>query len=279
MEGAMEKVIITAAVTGSRPTKEMNPAVPYTPMEIAREVVECYRAGAAIAHIHVRNPETGAPASDPELFREVLERIREKCDILINFTTSGLDIHGPGTIEKRLRPVMLNPDLCSLDVGSMNFHDRPFLNPPAWGEVAAERMLDGGVKPEMEIFEVGHIGQAMDLIQKGLIAEPPYFQLCMGVGWGMPATAENFLFLRSKLPPGARWSVMGVGRTQLKMITLGILMGGNIRVGFEDNLYLRKGELAKGNAAFVEKGAELANCLQREVATVAEARRILNLGS
>ena len=171
----------------------------------------------------------------------------------------------------------MRPELCSLDVGSVNFRDGLFANPPAFGETAAQRMHEFGVKPEIEVFDVGHIDQALDMVDRGLLAEPPYFQLCMGVQWGIAATPENLLFMRGKLPANAQWSVLGVGRGQLPMITMGLLLGGHIRVGFEDNLFLSKGVLAASNAAFVEQAVKLAQQLQREVATPAEARRILQL--
>lgn len=274
----MDKVIITVAVTGSRPTRAMNPAVPYTPAEIAEAAVEAHGAGAAIAHIHVRDPQTGAPDSRRELFAEVLERIRSRCDMLVNLTTSGLNIAGEDAIAQRLEPVELRPELCSLDIGSVNFRDRLFANPPDFGETAARRMRDAGVKPEIEVFDTGHIDQAAEMIGRGLFAAPPYFQLCMGVNWGIAATPENLLFMRGKLPPGAQWSVLGVGRAQLSMITMGVLLGGHVRVGFEDNLYLSKGVLAHSNAEFVAQAAQIVRTLQREVATPAEARNILGLG-
>ena len=276
----MDKVIVTAAVTGSAPTKEMNPAVPYSPAEIAQAALECWRAGAAVAHIHVRDPETGRPDFRIELFREVVERIRSESDMLINLTTSGFHLPGEGAewIERRLEPVALRPEICSLDVGSMNFRGRVFVNPPDWGEAAARRMREYGVKPELEVFDVGHVYQALDLIGRGLIDEPPYFQLCMGARWGIEATAENLLFMRGKLPPDARWSVLGVGKAQLPMIALGVLLEGHIRVGLEDNLYLRRGVLARSNAELVEMAVGLVHQLQREVATPQEARDILGIG-
>ena len=272
-----EKIIITAALTGSRPTKEMNPAVPYSPKEIAEAAVECRKAGVAIVHIHVRDPKTGTPDFKKELFKEVLDRIRQQCDVIVNLTTSGLYLDGPDVISVRLQPVSLKPDICSLDLGSINYPDRVFLNPPAWAEAAAKDMQQKGVKPEIEVFDVGHIYQARDLIKKGWIDEPPYFQLCMGVKWGMEASPENLLFMRSKLPSNALWSVLGVGKDQLPMITMGILLGGNIRVGFEDNLYLRKGVLASSNAQAVEMAADLAGRLGREIATPHDARQILGI--
>jgi len=273
----MEKVIITAAVTGSRPTKEMNPAVPYTPQDIAQSAVECYRAGAAIAHIHVRDPQTGEPAFKIEMFREVMDRIRDECDMLLNLTTSGLFLSGPDLIEKRLQPVTLQPEICSFDVGSINFPHAVFMNPPEWGRAAAQRMREYGVKPEIEVFDVGHIRQAVDLIEEGLIDDPPYFQLCMGARWGIEATPENLIFMKSKLPPNARWSLLGVGRAQLSMITLGILLGGNIRVGLEDNIYLRKGVLATSSAQFVQRAVDLVRLLEHEPATPTEARQMLGI--
>lgn len=273
----MDKLIITAALTGSRPTKGMNQAVPYSPAEIAAAALECWQAGAAIVHIHVRDPQTGAPSSDLALFREVTERVRVESDLLVNLTTSGLNITGPDAANRRLEPVSLAPDLCSLDVGSVNFRDRLFANPPDWVEQAAATMQSAKVKPEIEVFDIGHVHQARRLIDDGLIEAPPYFQLCMGIDWGIPATAENLLVMQRQLPAGAIWSVLGVGRSQLPMITLGILLGGHIRVGFEDNLYLRKGVLARSNAEFVEQAATLARHLQREIATPAEARALLGV--
>lgn len=271
------KMIITVAVVGSRPTKKMNPAVPYSPKEIIQSALECYRAGAAVVHVHVRNPHTGEPAFKIELFKEVMEGIRLQSDMIVNLTTSGLFLEGSDVISERLGPVHLKPDICSLDLGSINFQDRVFINPPIWAETAAKCMREQGVKPEIEVFDVGHIYQALDLIEKGLIDHPPYFQICMGVKWGVEATPENLLFMRSKLPSKAPWSVLGVGRSQLPMITMAILLGGNIRVGFEDNIYFKKGVIASSNAQMVEEAVGLASRLGRDIASPAEARRILGI--
>ena len=273
----MAKTIVSVAVVGSGPTKEMNPAVPYTPKDIAQAAIESGRAGASIAHIHVRDPETGIVCSRLELFAEVVDRIRQESDILINLTTSGGNIPGKDIIEERLEPVTLKPEICSLDVGSLNFGDRMFLNPPEWGRAAARRMREQGVKPEIEVFDAGHIRQAIHLINEGLFEDPPYIQLCMGAGWGIEATPENMLFMKNLLPPGIPWSVMGVGRTQLPMITMGIILGGHIRVGFEDNIYLRRGVLLKSNAQMVEVAVNLVQQLQGEVATPSDAREILGI--
>jgi 3-keto-5-aminohexanoate cleavage enzyme len=274
------KVMITVAVSGSRPTKEINPAVPYTPSEIIDAALESYKAGAAIVHVHVRDPKTGVPVYRAELYKEVLEGIRRKCDMIVNLTTSGLFLAGEKEeegIARRLQPVLLKPELCSFDLGSMNFHDRVFVNPPNWTEAATRCMRENGVKPEIEVFDVGHIYQALDLIRRGLIDPPPYFQLCMGVRWGMEATPENLVFMKSKLPSEAVWSALGVARAQLPMITMATLMGGNVRVGFEDNLFLKQGVLAASNAQLVEMAKDMVERLGYEVAKPGEARRILGL--
>jgi 3-keto-5-aminohexanoate cleavage enzyme len=274
----MEKeMIVTAALVGSRPTKKMNPAVPYSPKEITDAAVECYKVGAAIAHIHVRDPMTGANEFKMEYFKEILDGIREKCDMIVNLTTTASHLQCPDVGKRRLGPVFLKPDMCSFDLGSVNFSDRVFLNPPDWAEEAAKCMKENDVKPEIEVFDTGHISQAIDLIQKGLIKSPPYFQICMGVKWGIEASAENLLFMKSKLPPDAVWSVLGVGKAQLPMITMAMILGGNVRVGFEDNIYLKQGVLASSNAQMVEMAVDLAERLGRQVVTPKEARRILGI--
>ena len=273
----MNKTIITVAVCGSVPTKEMNPAIPYTPKEIADSAIDSYKAGATIAHIHVRDPETGVPTSDISLFSEVVDRIRDSCDMIINLTTSGINLKGENVIEQRLEPVKLLPEICSFDIGSMNFQHRPFINSPEWGRLAAKRMREYGIKPEIEVFDMGHIRQAKHWLKEGLIDDPPYFQLCMGAGWGIEATPENLLAMKNALPPGVIWSVLGVGRMQLPMITMAMLSGGHVRVGFEDNIYLRRGELLKSNAQIVEVAANIIQQLQGEVANTNETREILGL--
>jgi 3-keto-5-aminohexanoate cleavage enzyme len=271
------KIFITVAVCGSRPTKEMNPAVPYSPAEIVDAAVESHAAGAAIVHVHVRDPQTGKPAYEIELFKEVLEGIRRKCDMIVNLSTSGFFLEGKDVIQRRLQVILLKPDICSFDLGSMNFQDRVFVNPPAWGEEATRTMLANGVKPEIEVFEAGHIYQALSLIQKGLVRAPYYFQLCLGVKWGLEGTPENLIFLKSKLPPQAIWGVLGVAQAQIPMITQAMLLGGNIRVGFEDNIYFKKGVLAASNAQMVELAKEIADRLGIQVASAGETRRILGL--
>ena len=274
----MEKLIITVAVCGSAPMKSQNPGVPYSPADIAEEALRSWRAGASVAHIHVRDPETGKPAFSRDLFAEVLERIRADSDMLVNLTTSGFNLAGPDIVRQRLMPVELKPDLCSLDVGSLNFRDgRVFENPPAWGETAAKTMQKAGVKPEIEVFDMGHIGQAKDLLSKGLVDDPPYFQLCLGIPWGIEGSLDSLVEMHRRLPKGAQWSALGIGPLQLPLTTHALLMGGHVRVGFEDNLYLERGVKADSNARFVERAVRLAGLLQREVARPSEARGLLKL--
>ncbi|MFH1059622.1 MAG: 3-keto-5-aminohexanoate cleavage protein [Pseudomonadota bacterium] len=273
----MDKLIITAAVTGSGPSRDQNPTLPLTPAEIAAEALRCGRAGAAVVHVHVRDPQTGKPDFKRELFAEVVERVRAESDILINLTTSGFNLTGDDVGEQRLMPVSLKPDLCSLDVGSLNFRGRVFINPAEWVEKAAQRMLELGVKPELEVFEVGQVLQANDLAKRGLLADPPYFQLCLGIPWGAPADLESLLALKARLPQGCRWSALATGPAQIPVTTHAMLMGGHVRVGFEDNLYISRGVKAATNAQFVERTVRIAREVQREVATCAEARQMLNL--
>jgi 3-keto-5-aminohexanoate cleavage enzyme len=275
----MSKHMITVAVTGSVPTRDQHPGLPHTPAEIADATYDCYRAGAAIVHIHVRDPETGVATYRLELFRECVERIREKCDILINLTTSGNNIPRKNVIEERLEPVELGTELCSLDIGSLNLGYRPavFQNPSDWSLAAAQRMRERGVKPEIEVFDMGHAWQARAMIEQGLFDDPPYVQICMGVRWGIEGTPENLLLMRKQLPADIPWSVLGVGRAQLPLITMAVILGGHVRVGFEDNLYLRKGVLLESNAQMVEAAANIIQQQQGEVATTTDARQILGI--
>ena len=210
----------------------MNPAVPYTPKEIAEAAIECHKAGAAITHIHVRDPETGIVCSRIELFKEVVDRIRQACDIAINLTTSGGNIKGENIIEERLEPVTLKPEICSLDIGSVNFGTRVFMNPPEWGVAAAKRMREHRVKPEIEVFDAGHIRQARYMIAEGLFEDPPFIQLCMGPGWGIEATPENLVFMKNLLPPDVIWSAPGCGKSTVADDYYGFSHGGTCTSGF-----------------------------------------------
>ena len=273
----MDKLIITAALIGSAPMRDKNPHIPYSPAEIAEEGLRAWRAGAQVVHIHVRNPKTGTPAFERDLFAEVVERLRADSDLIINLTTSGFNIQAENVDEARLMPMELKPDMCSLDVGSLNFRGRVFINPDQWGELAAKRMQEAGIKPEIEVFDLGHIRQSKALIEQGLVDDPAYFQICLGIMWGAPADLETLLAMRNQLPEGCQWSALAAGPNQLPINTHTMLMGGHVRVGFEDNLYLSRGVKATSNAQFVERIVKLANVLQREVASVDEARGILGL--
>jgi 3-keto-5-aminohexanoate cleavage enzyme len=270
----MDKLIITAAVSGSAPTKEQNPNVPYTPEEIANEALAAWRAGAAIAHIHVRDPHTGVPVTRLDLLTEVTERIRSEGDLIVNLTTTGFHLSGPNVDDERLAPLEAKPDLCSLDVGSLNFRGGVFINSADWVERAAKRIRDAGAKPEIDL---GHIRQATDLIERGLVDDPPWLQLCLGINWGIEATIESLVDMRHRLPDRAKWSVLAPAAAQLPITTHAMLMGGHVRVGFEDNLYLEQGVKADSNAQFVERTVKIARRLLREVATCEEARAILAL--
>lgn len=288
-------VIITCALTGGAELSGKNTAVPVTPREIADSAIEAGRAGAAIAHIHVRNPETGRASMRLELYREVVDRIRQSgVDMLINLTTGAGASFIPGAEEPRIpdarssltdperrvaHVLALKPDVCSLDVGSMNFGEVVFVNTPAHLRRMARAILDNGTKPELEVFELGHIRLARHLIDNGLIASPPLFQICLGIPWGAPATPETMLAMRDHLPDGAIWAAFGIGATQFPMVAQAVLLGGHVRVGFEDNLYLARGVPAPSNAALVEKAVRIVQELGEDPATPNEARHLLRLPS
>ena len=274
----MDKLIITAAVTGSAATKKDNPNIPYSPEEIADEIIRSYETGASIAHVQVRDPKTGAPSRELEYFREVRDRVRSHCDILLNFTTSGLTMTGENIMERRMAPTALGPELCTLDIGSMNFGNRVFINPPEWGPYCANIARERNAKPELECFDAGHIKQCINLIDQGLLDPPYLFQICLGTEGGLEASTKSFLFMIDLLPlKDVIWTILGVGRAEFHMAILAILHGGHVRVGLEDNLYLSKGVLAKSNAELVEKVVRLAKELGRDIARPDDARKILNI--
>jgi uncharacterized protein (DUF849 family) len=288
----MEKLIITAALIGSTTTREKNPYPPMTPKEIADSAIESYRAGAAVCHIHVRDPQTHTFSMKFELYREVFERIRDKCDMIINLTTGAgsrllydsdtriwntADLKGP---EERVEHVLkLKPELCSLDVGTLNFGLRAFVNLVPIVEKMAKMVKEAGVKPELEVFDIGHIRTAKYLIQQGLVEKPALFQLCLGIPWGIEATTENMIYMRNNLPEDCLWYAFGISSTHFSMAATSIINGGHARVGFEDNLYIRKNVLATSNAEMVRKVVDLAALLDREVASAREARSLLKLPS
>lgn len=287
-----KQIIITAAITGSFGDKSTNPLLPVTPEEIARQAIDAHKAGAAVAHIHVRDPETGAPSMELSLYKEVVDRIRDACDMVINLTTGAgarivPDDKQPvgmttGTTwsspEKRTEHIVaLKPELCSLDVGSINFGPRVFANVVPHVETMAQIIMEADVKPELEVFEMGHIEIAKHLIQKGLVKGRPLFQLCLGIPWGISGELKSLLTMKEALPSGALWGAFGIARNSFPMATHTALLGGAIRVGFEDNFYLEAGVPAKDNAMLVKKAVALLELLGMEAATADAARRILEL--
>lgn len=287
----MDKVIITVAVTGSMPTREQHPRLPITPAEIADAAYECFNEGAAIVHVHVRDPKTGKRSMALEHYTEVVERLRAKCPMIINLSTGpgGQLTIGPdnqpimensymASPEKRVEHVVkLKPEMCSLDVGSANAPFGLFVNAEAVIDKMAELIKQAGVKPEIEIFDVGHIQIANRLIRLGLVEKNAHFQLCMGTRMGVPATPKQAIHLAESLPSGVTWSIFGVGASQIPMVGMGVLLGGHVRVGFEDNLYIKKGVLAKNNAELVKRAGEIIRNLNKGVASVEETREILSL--
>ena len=289
------KVIISCAVTGAADTPGRNPAVPVTPEQIAASSIDAAKAGAAIVHIHVRDPNTGKPSMETALYREAVERIRASgTDVLINLTTGpGARFHhdphdaskpGPESVlrspEERVQHVLeIKPDICSLDMGSLNMGDRVFVNTPAHLQKMALSIKEAGVMPELEVFETGHLLLAKRFIENGYVKPPGMFQICLGISWGQPATPEAMTYMRNLLPPDAPWFAFGISLHQFPMVAQAVLLGGHPRVGLEDNLYLERGKLAPSNAALVEKAAKIIEVLGDHVATPNDARKILGLSA
>ena len=287
-----QEVIVTCAVTGGHANFHKHPDYPITPKQIADSSVEAHREGAAIVHIHVRDPDTGMRSGDPALFREVVQRIRDTgSDVLINLTTSeggrfvpGDDdpkVGGPGTtlihpLQRLAHIEELRPDICTLDVGTFNFGDQVFVNTPAHLRVMAARIRELGIKPELEVFEPGHIMFARSLLEEGLIEEPPMFQLCLGIPHASPATPEVLSLMRSLLPEGARWSAFGISRWEFPIVAQAVSHGGNVRVGLEDNLYLGQGQFAS-NAQLVARAVRIVGELGADIVGSARAAEILGL--
>jgi len=272
----MEKLIITVGITGSRITRQQTPHIPILPEEIAQSGIEAWRAGASILHIHVRDPKTGLGAQDLSVFKEVVDRIRSETDVILCLTTSGI----PGRnleFRERLVPLSLNPELVSFDAGSINMRENVFLNPPEFLELLAKETLEKGIKPELEVFEVGMVETCIRYLEKGLLKPPLHFQFVLGVFGGMPATAKSLLHLSEIVPVGSTWSVIGIGPGQLPMAMIAMTMGGHVRVGLEDNIFYSRGVLAKTNAELVERIVRISKEFGREVATPDETRKILSL--
>ncbi|MET7904036.1 3-keto-5-aminohexanoate cleavage protein [Streptomyces sp. NPDC005355] len=289
-----DSVIITCALTGAGDTVGRSPHVPVTPEQIARSAVEAAEAGAAVVHIHVRDPETGAPSRDPRLYREVVERVKETgTDVVINLTAGmGGDLvidpekplkQLPGTdlvggLERLPHVEDLLPDICTLDCGSLNFGDGSnlYVSTPDMLRTGAKRIQELGVRPELEIFDTGQLWFAKQLLAEGLLDDPTVFQLCMGIPWGAPAEPGVLKAMVDLLPEGAQWASFALGRMQMPWVAQSILLGGNVRVGLEDNLYLSRGVKAT-NGQLVERAVQITELLGATVATPDEARQRLGL--
>lgn len=269
----MQKLIITVAPTGNVPTKEMNPSLPVTPEEILETAVRCRLAGASLIHVHARD-RAGKPTLDPMVFARIHRLIGDSSDLVVQVSTGGRA--GMDSKDRAAAIQLLRPEMGSLTTGSVNLPDRVYANPAEVVEFLAETMLETGTKPEMEVFEAGMIANAQVLVDRGLAAQPLHFGFVLGGRGSLRATPKNLLFLSESIPHASTWTVAGLGRWQLPMAVLAIVMGGHVRVGLEDNLYYRKGELAT-NERLVSRVARIATEIGRPVATPAEARQILGL--
>ena len=288
------EVIVTCAVTGAGDTLGKHPEVPVTPEQISNAAIAAAKAGASVAHIHVRDPETGLGSRDVNLFKEVVERIRDsETDVVINLTAGmGGDwvpskenpsMPGPGTDmigpEERLAHVKeIHPEICSLDCGTMNFGNgnEIYISPPGYLREMASMIQEWGVKPELEVFELGQIRFAKQMIKECLINEPPMFQICLGIPWGAEQTVDSMKVMKDELPTNASWASFGIGRMQMPMAAAAVAMGGNVRVGLEDNLYLEKGVLAS-NDQLVTRVIEIIQRMGSRVLSPKETRDKLKL--
>jgi 3-keto-5-aminohexanoate cleavage enzyme len=269
----VDKLIITAALVGAELTPEQMPHLPISPIQIAEAAAEAREAGASIVHLHVRDTE-GRPTQDIDVFREVISEIKKRTDVICQISTGG----AVGTpIELRAKPLDLQPEMATLTTGTVNFGDEVFMNEPPSIEFLAARMKQLGVKPEIECFDVGHMSNALRLVKKGLVDEPLYFDFVMGVPGGIPGTVQDLMHCAASLPAGAQWQVAGIGRAELQLAAVAVVLGGNVRVGFEDNIYYSRGVLAESNAQLVARIARISRELGREVATPTEARKIIGL--
>jgi uncharacterized protein (DUF849 family) len=279
-----EPAVVTAALTGVLATRAQCPAIPYTPVEIAEEARRAAEAGAAIVHIHARTPE-GGPEWRVETFAEILSEVRARTNVIVNFSTGAIGI----PVEDRIAHIRdLKPDIGALNMGSMNYaiysekkkafyHDHVFANPFKDIQFFLEAMNEAGVRPELECFDTGHIANTAPLIDMGVLRAPYQFSLIMGVLGGIPGTTRHLTNQVDTLPDGSHWQVIGIGTRQWPLVAAAITMGGNVRVGLEDNFYVEEGRMAKSNGDLVGKAARLVAELGRSVAAVAEARRILCL--
>ena len=288
-------IIISAAISGSGPTEKKTPHLPITPKQLADEAIAVAKAGAAIAHIHVRDPKTGAASRDIHLYKEVVDRIRqESTDVIINLTTGmGGDLFlGPdsnptefnhhtdliGQVKRQEHVELLLPEICSLDCGSFNYdvNNYVYVSTTDMLRTGAKRLQKLGVKPELEVFDLGHIWFAKKMIAEGILNAPPLFQLCMGVKWGAEGNTANMKAMVDNLPSGANWAAFGLGSNEMPMAAQAALLGGNIRVGLEDNIYLEKGVLAT-NVQLVERARKIVELMGASIQSPEQARESLSL--
>lgn len=266
-------VIVTVAPTGPIATKADNPSLPTSPEEIADAVVEAHGLGATVAHLHFRD-ELERPTADLAVARETMDRIAERCPILIQLST-GVGLGVP--YEARAALVDLRPEMATLNPCSMTFGNQEFSNPPDKVRELAARMRDLGVKPELEIYDTGHLDFCLRLRDEGLLPDQLQFSVVLGVQGGAGATAENLLAIVRRLPADAIWQIIALGRANLALTGVGLALGGNVRAGLEDALHVRKGELARGNAPLVQRAVDVARALDLGIASVDEARARLRL--
>jgi len=287
------KTILTCAVTGNLTRPDQTPHLPITPEQIANECLAAAEAGAAVVHIHVRDPVTGKPSMEIDHYRDVVDRIRrQRADLVINLTTGpggryvpsedDPKIYAPGTTllppEKRVEHIaLIRPDICSLDLNTMNSGPDVVINTPRNVRKMAAVIRSSGVMPELEIFDSGDLHLARDLITEGTLDGPGLWTFVLGVKYGFSASPETLMYARNQLPAGAIWAAFGIGRTEFPMVAQSWLYGGHVRVGLEDNIYLEKGVLAKGNAELVSKAVDILKSLGGDVASPAEARKLLGL--
>ncbi len=285
------KVIITCAVTGGGAISKNSKYVPITPQQIADDAIAAAKAGASVVHIHVRDPQTGAPSMKFELYKEVVDRIRGSgTDVIINLTTGvgarftpaidnpAAGLAGMKTAAERVEHVIkLKPEICTLDVSTMNFGDYALVNSPDYIKAMAKMIRDVGVKPELEVFDTGQLRLALELVKSGDLPSNPLFQFCLGIRGGAPATPEVMMLMKSMVAPGTLWAAFGISRMQMPMVAQALVLGGNIRVGLEDNLFLNDGELSPGNAPLVERAIKIIEGLGETVASAKDARQMLEL--
>lgn len=280
-----DKVVITCALTGVLANRDQCPWVPYTPAEIADEAKRAYDAGAAVVHIHARDPETGGPSYSPDVYAAIAAETKKRCPIILNFSTGAMGI----TAEEKIAPVVkVRPEIAALNMGSMNYakysekrkdfvFDMIFANPFAEIIQLLRGMNDAGVKPELECFDSGHTNSIGPLLDMGILKRPIQFSFILGVLGGIPATTDALSFQAKQVPPDSTWEVIGISHIQWRLLAAALSLGGNVRVGLEDNFYTSPGVMAKSNGELVAKAARMCRDVGREPANVEEARRILSL--